>query len=130
MFSNDPILPINERGLPEGDGLRLLSLNICHLPNKRDQLCSMIANNSKPIHIIGISESRCPSIMPDEQIAINGYKLFRSNPTEEQKDEKEKKEPLIIRTGLALYIDNNIKHHRRKDLERKHRMYLDANKCQ
>ena len=105
-FSN--ISPTCQRSWPKQSGIRIGALNVCSLPNKLTDIATVLDNQGTPLHILGISESRCTSIIPDNQININNYKVIRSDV------------PMLSgsnKVGVAVYIHDEVKFHRRLDLE-------------
>ena len=90
---------------PSKDGLRISHLNINHAVNKITDISSLLNNNGKPFHILGLSESRLSNHINDTDMYIPGYKIIR-------KDAKKAKE-----TGLLVYASESINFKRLYHLE-------------
>ena len=98
---------ISQRTWPQEKGLRMGALNICSLLNKIEDLRIILDNNGQPLHVFGVSESRCSKRM-QEFINVPNYDLIISNPISS---------PDIDRVGLAVYIHDTVNFKHRSDLE-------------
>ena len=88
------------------NGLRIGHANVFHLYNKMHDIC-LLLNESPPIHILGLSETRLDARFLDKDLSIPSYSFIR-------RDSQGQGE-----TGLGVYIHDSISTFtsRRKDLE-------------
>lgn len=109
--SSSPLLAHNSLinlGL-RGSGMHIGHLNIRGIRSgeKMDQIRIMLQSSQNNICMLGISESKLGSDIPDSFCSINNFQCFR-------KDKKQGS------GGLLVYVRNDIKCSRRKDLEEEH----------
>jgi exonuclease III len=72
-------------------GISYVSLNIVTLPGHLDEFQYFMCNN--PVDIIALNETRLESYIPDNEINIDGYDLYRNDRNREG-------------GGVAIYISN------------------------
>lgn len=84
-------------------GMSLVSFNIVTLPGNLDEFLHFMCNN--PVDIIALNETRLESNIPDNEINIDGYDLYRNDRNREG-------------GGVAIYINNKsgFTHKVRNDL--------------
>lgn len=92
-----------------GRGMRFGHFNIRGIRSgeKMDQIKLMLQSNENNISMLGVSETKLGSEMPDSFIQIHNFQCFR-------------KDKIKGSGGLVVYVRNEISCSRRKDLENEH----------
>ena len=88
---------------PRQEVLRICHININHIINKIDEISHILFSNY--LDIFGVSESRLNDNNHDNEIQIRGFFAERRDSS------------FIHHTGLCVYIQWDIQHTRRLDLE-------------
>ena len=109
LDSTDPRIDncsiLNElKDIVESRGIKLIHQNICSLLRKMDELRLMILELKSGIHILTLSETRLAENIPDAEIEIAGYRIFR-------------KDRCSKGGGIVAYVRNDLAVVRRTDLE-------------
>jgi exonuclease III len=86
----------SQNTLPSKEGLRIGHLNIHHAANKLTDISSLLLNQGKNFHLLGLSESWLNTNIPDQELAIPGYATIRKDPSEPKQ------------TGLLLYVNESL----------------------
>ena len=103
-FNNAQVYPKLSR-FTKTRGLKILHQNVNGLVRKIDQIKNFIGNCNKNIHIFGVTESHTNFTIQDSELHIDGYITVRKDRT------------TGIGEGVVCYIRDDLKWHRRTDLE-------------
>jgi hypothetical protein len=95
----------SQNTLPTKEGLRIGHLNIHHAANKLTDISSLLLNQGKNFHLLGLSESWLNTNIPDQVLTIPGYDTIRKDPSEPKE------------TGLLLYVNESLTAKRLPHLE-------------
>ena len=91
---------------PTKHGLRIGFLNINSLPNKIEELSSVMYNTGKPFHIFCCAESHLKEGISGKHVSIPGYNHVRVDPHHKNQ------------TGMIMYISKSITYKRINLLEK------------
>ncbi len=100
----DSLLPKELQDMVKYRGIKLVHQNICSLLRRLDELRLMCNVLKSSIHMITLSETWLTSEIPDIEIEIDGYRVFRKD-----RDSRG--------GGVLAYVRNDLFVVRRADLE-------------